>query len=62
MAKGKVNCDTRVTVETKEKLEFIATVLGVKRADVQRAAFKRYIAAFDAGLLVQETEQDGKAK
>lgn len=61
MATGKVNCDTRVPVQTKNKLEMIAKVLGVKRADVQRAAFNRYIAAFDAGLIKGEVAQDGKA-
>lgn len=54
--------DARVSVETREKLDEIAKVLGVKRADLIRAAFKRYIAAFNAGLLTQEIPQDGSEK
>lgn len=58
---GKVNCDTRVPVETKNRLEQIAKALGVKRADVQRAAFNRYITAYDAGEFKYiEEAQDGK--
>jgi len=60
MNNGKVNCDTRVTKSVKDKLELIAKVLDVKRADVQRAAFNRYISAFDAGLIKGEAAQDGK--
>ena len=62
MNNNKVNCDTRVTKLMKNRLTDIARVFGVKRADVQRAAFARYIAAFDAGLLKQEIVQDEKEK
>lgn len=61
MNKAKVNCDTRVTPEMKNRLDRIAKVLCVKRSDVQRAAFKRYIAAFDAGEITDEEIQDAKA-
>ena len=71
MNKSKVNCDTRVTIQTKNKLESIAkemsatTGLKIKRADIQRAAFSRYITAYDAGELagtVHGEFNDGKAK
>jgi len=69
MAVGKVNCDTRVIASVKIKLESIAkemsaaTGLKIKRSDVQRAAFNRYIAAYDAGELagsVHKEFNDGK--
>ena len=61
MSKNKVNCDTRVPVETKNRLEEIAKALGVKRADVQRAAFSKYITAYDAGEFDHIKEaQNGK--
>ena len=63
MPKNKVNCDTRVTLAVKEKLEVIAKTLGVKRADVQRAAFSKYITAYDAGEFDHIKEaQNGKEK
>ena len=69
MAVGKVNCDTRVIASVKIKLESIAkemsetTGLKIKRSDVQRAAFNRYIQAYDDGLLVEQVQEDfdGKA-
>jgi len=59
MSTGKVNCDTRVIASVKIKLEEIAeelsaaTGLKIKRSDVQRAAFNRYIAAFDEGEITE---------
>jgi len=46
--------DARIPVETREKFDEMARVLGVKRADLIRAAMKRYIAAYDAGLIKVE--------
>lgn len=64
MNTGKVNCDTRVSIQTKHKLGEIAksmsetTGLNIKRSDIQRAAFDRYIAAFDAGELAGSVHQE----
>lgn len=44
-------CDTKVSHHVKKRLEEIAVELRVKRADVSRAAFARYIRDYDEGLI-----------
>jgi len=63
MNNSKVNCDTRVTKLVKNKLQEIADAFGVNRANIQRAAFNRYITDYDNGVLdkyIQEAQSGEK--
>lgn len=47
-------CDTKVSHTVKNRLEEIAAEMGVKRADISRAAFNRYITDYDKGLITND--------